>query len=55
MKKNKKISLGTWITLNDSSISEILAKNSFEWLCVDMEHSTIGEYSMKQHIICNSS
>ena len=51
MKKNKKISIGTWITLNDSSISEILAKNNFEWLCIDMEHSTIGEYSMKQHII----
>jgi 2-dehydro-3-deoxyglucarate aldolase len=51
IKKNKKISIGTWITLNDSSISEILAKNNFEWLCIDMEHSTIEEYSMKQHII----
>jgi 2-dehydro-3-deoxyglucarate aldolase len=45
LKKNiqqGKLSLGTWITLGNASIAEIFAKAGFEWLVVDMEHSTIS-------------
>lgn len=37
-----KISIGTWITLGNTGIAEILANAGFEWLVVDMEHSTIS-------------
>ena len=37
-----KLSIGTWITLGHASIAEIFARAGFEWLVVDMEHSTIS-------------
>jgi 2-keto-3-deoxy-L-rhamnonate aldolase RhmA len=37
-----KLSLGTWITLGHASIAEIFARAGFEWLVVDLEHSTIS-------------
>lgn len=37
-----KISLGSWITLGHTGIAEIFARAGFEWLVVDMEHSTIS-------------
>ena len=47
MKKN---TIGTWITLNNPSTAEILSDCGFDWLCVDMEHSTI-DYSEAQLLI----
>jgi 2-keto-3-deoxy-L-rhamnonate aldolase RhmA len=46
----KKYSLGSWITLNNPSIAEIMADAGFDWLCVDMEHSII-DYSEAQQLI----
>jgi len=40
----KKITLGSWITLNHFSIAEIMADAGFDWLCIDMEHSVIDYY-----------
>ena len=37
-----KLSLGTWITLGHASIAEIFANAGFDWLVVDLEHSTIS-------------
>lgn len=37
-----KLCVGTWITLGDTGIAEIFAKAGFEWLVVDLEHSTIS-------------
>ena len=34
--------LGSWITLAHPAIPEILADAGFEWLVVDLEHTTIG-------------
>ena len=39
--KRGEITLGSWITLGNTSIAEIMAKAGFEWLVVDMEHSVI--------------
>lgn len=39
--KRREITLGSWITLGDTSVAEIMAKAGFEWLVVDMEHSVI--------------
>lgn len=42
--------LGSWITLNNPSIAEIMADAGFNWLCIDMEHS-VTDYSEAQQLI----
>ncbi len=39
--RNGKVTLGSWITIGNTSIAEIMAKVGFEWLTIDMEHSVI--------------
>lgn len=36
------VTIGSWITLGHTSIAEILARAGFDWLVVDLEHSTIS-------------
>tara|TARA_B100000427_G_C15468662_1_gene577464 strand:+ start:431 stop:1186 length:756 start_codon:yes stop_codon:yes gene_type:complete len=40
--QEKKIRIGSWITLPNPSIVEIMAKSGFDWLTVDLEHSAIN-------------
>jgi len=40
MMKNK-ITIGSWITIGDLSVAEIMANMGFDWLTIDMEHSAI--------------
>ena len=47
---DKKTSIGSWITLNNPSIAEIMADAGFDWLCVDLEHSTT-DYNEAQLLI----
>jgi 2-keto-3-deoxy-L-rhamnonate aldolase RhmA len=45
LKKNLRqgsISIGTWITLGNPAIAEIFVRAGFEWIVVDLEHSTIS-------------
>jgi 2-dehydro-3-deoxyglucarate aldolase len=46
----RKLLFGSWITLNNPSIAEIMADAGFDWLCVDMEHSVI-DYAEAQQLI----
>ena len=39
--KNNQLTLGSWITIPSTDVVEILASANFEWLCIDMEHSSI--------------
>lgn len=39
--RNKELTIGSWVTIGDTSIAEIMAKAGFDWLVVDMEHSAI--------------
>lgn len=39
--KNYEFTLGSWITLGLPAIGEIMAKAGFDWLAIDMEHSSI--------------
>lgn len=39
--KNSKLTIGSWITLADTAIAEIMAQSGFDWLAIDMEHSVI--------------
>lgn len=36
------LTIGSWLNLGQAGIAEILADAGFEWLVVDLEHSTIG-------------
>ena len=36
------LSVGSWITLGHPASAEILARAGFDWLVVDMEHSTLS-------------
>ncbi len=33
--------IGSWITIGDPSVAEIMARAGFDWLTVDLEHSAI--------------
>ncbi len=44
------VTIGSWLTLNNSSIAEIMADAGFDWLCVDLEH-TITDYAEAQQLI----
>lgn len=48
--QQKKVSIGSWLQLNNPSAAEILARSGFEWLTVDMEHS-ITTIETAQHMI----
>lgn len=51
----KKKSIGSWITLNNPSIAEIMADAGFDWLCVDMEHSVTDYFEAQQLILAIQS
>lgn len=40
--KSNALTVGSWISLGHPSIAEILAHAGFDWLVVDMEHTTIS-------------
>ena len=48
--KISKPTIGSWITLNNSAIAEVMADSGFDWLCIDLEHSSI-DYSETQILI----
>lgn len=52
---DKKLSLGSWITLNHPSIAEIMADCGFDWLCIDMEHSVTDYFEAQQLIMAVQS
>lgn len=42
MIKNRKLSIGSWITFSNEASAEIMAKAGFDWLVIDMEHAPMG-------------
>jgi 2-keto-3-deoxy-L-rhamnonate aldolase RhmA len=50
-----KTSIGSWVTLNNPSIAEIMADAGFDWLCIDMEHSVIDYFEAQQLIVAIQS
>ena len=46
-----KYTIGSWITLNHTSIVEIISEAGFDWLCVDLEHSVTDYYEAQQLIL----
>ncbi|MDD5005721.1 MAG: aldolase/citrate lyase family protein [Candidatus Omnitrophica bacterium] len=38
---NRKTTIGSWIQIAHPAVAEIMAQAGFEWLAIDLEHSTI--------------
>ncbi|MBN2452631.1 MAG: 2,4-dihydroxyhept-2-ene-1,7-dioic acid aldolase [Candidatus Omnitrophica bacterium] len=39
--RKRRCTIGSWLTIGDESVAEIMARSGFDWLVVDMEHSAI--------------
>jgi 2-dehydro-3-deoxyglucarate aldolase len=39
--RNKEITIGSWITIGHQAIIDILAETKFDWLTIDIEHTSI--------------
>jgi 2-keto-3-deoxy-L-rhamnonate aldolase RhmA len=39
--KNRELTIGSWITIGHTAVAEIMAGAGYDWLTVDMEHSSI--------------
>ncbi len=48
--KNNELTIGSWITIGHPSVIEVLSNVGFDWLTIDMEHTTI-DYSVAQTLI----
>jgi len=48
--KGSKFILGSWMTLGVPAIAEIMVKRGFEWLAIDMEHTSIT-FSQAEELI----
>ncbi len=48
--KNNEISVGSWITIPDPIIVEMMCKSKFDWLAIDLEHSAITMESVQDII-----
>lgn len=40
--KQNELTIGTWITLDNTHIAEILCRAGFDWIVIDLEHSFIS-------------
>jgi len=47
---NNKLSIGSWVTIPQQAIIEILSTAGFEWLTIDLEHSAI-DFETAQNLI----
>ncbi|MBI1911070.1 MAG: 2,4-dihydroxyhept-2-ene-1,7-dioic acid aldolase [Deltaproteobacteria bacterium] len=48
--KSKELTIGSWITIGHPAVAEVLAASGFDWLAVDMEHSSITVHQAQQLI-----
>ncbi len=37
-----RVTIGSWIQLGEEALTEMLATGPFDWLCIDLEHTTIS-------------
>jgi 2-dehydro-3-deoxyglucarate aldolase len=49
LEKNE-LTIGSWITIGHPSVVEVLSEAGFDWLAIDMEHTTI-DFSIVQILI----
>lgn len=44
------VTVGSWLQLTDPSLTEMMATSAFDWLCIDMEHTSTSIESMGRMI-----
>ena len=49
--QNKELTIGSWLTIPSVEVVEILATAGFEWLVIDLEHTSITLDQVKQLIL----
>jgi 2-dehydro-3-deoxyglucarate aldolase len=47
---NNELTIGSWVTIGHPSIVEVFSSAGFDWLTIDLEHTTI-DYSIAQVLI----
>lgn len=52
--QNRELTIGSWITIGDPIVAEIMATAGYDWLVIDMEHSAIGFEAAQDLIRCIS-
>ena len=50
--KNNELTIGSWITIGHPNVVEIMSTAGFEWLCIDMEHTSIDLNTA--HVLINT-
>ena len=50
--KNRELTIGSWITIGDPVVAEIMANAGYDWLTIDMEHSVISLEAAQDLIRC---
>ncbi len=55
--QNKELTIGSWLSFGHTPVTEIMAQAGFEWLVIDMEHTSIDNFDALQmmQIISNSN
>ena len=48
--RSGQLTLGSWITVDNEIVAEIMARQGFDWLTIDIEHSAI-EFGMVQRLV----
>jgi 2-keto-3-deoxy-L-rhamnonate aldolase RhmA len=39
--RKRELTIGSWITIGNTTVAEIMARAGYDWLAIDMEHSAI--------------
>ena len=47
---NSRVTVGSWLQLADPSVTEMMARSGFDWLTIDLEHTTTSVDQMGQMI-----
>jgi len=53
--REKNVTIGTWLTIGHTSIVEIIAESSFDWITIDIEHNLINPENLKNLILAGQS
>lgn len=40
--RNREVTIGSWLTIGNQSVAEVMLQHGFEWLTVDIEHTPIS-------------
>src|SRR5690606_28305027 len=43
--------LGYWLSLNSLAATEVAAGSGFDWVLLDMEHSTLSVETVERHLL----